>query len=61
LGDGLSPHAYLTVMDQYRPSYKAFEIPNLDRAATGSEYREAMRLADVAALHRLETKDRPTG
>jgi putative pyruvate formate lyase activating enzyme len=61
LGDGLSPHAYLNVMDQYRPCYKAFEIPNLDRAVTGSEYRDAVRLAEVAALHRLETNDRPTG
>jgi len=42
-------------MDQYRPCYKAFEIPDLDRAITRSEYREAVRLAEVAGLHRLET------
>ena len=55
LANEVSPHTYLNVMDQYRPCYKALEIPDLDRAITRSEYRDAVRLAEVAGLHRLET------
>ena len=54
LANEVSPHTYLNVMDQYRPCYKAFEIPDLDRTITDNEYREAVRLAEVAGLYRLE-------
>jgi putative pyruvate formate lyase activating enzyme len=61
LANEVSPQTYLNVMDQYRPCYKAFEIPALGRPITGSEFREAVRLAEVAGLHRLEAKDRLSG
>jgi putative pyruvate formate lyase activating enzyme len=61
LANEVSPHTYLNVMDQYRPCYKAFEIPDLGRAITGREYREAVRLAEVAGLDRLETRGRLIG
>jgi hypothetical protein len=31
-------------------------IPDLNRPITRSEYREAIRLAEVAGLHRLEDR-----
>jgi len=56
LANEVSPHTFLNLMEQYRPCYKAIEIPHFGRPITGSEYREAVRLAEVAGLHRLETK-----
>ncbi len=54
LANEISPHTFLNVMDQYRPCFKAADIPELNRPITRSEYREAIRLAEVAGLHRFE-------
>jgi putative pyruvate formate lyase activating enzyme len=43
-------------MDQYRPCFKAADLPGLNRPITRNEYREAIRLAEVAGLHRLEIR-----
>jgi putative pyruvate formate lyase activating enzyme len=54
LANEISPDTFLNVMDQYRPCFKASAIPGLDCAISRNEYREALRLAEVAGLHRLE-------
>jgi putative pyruvate formate lyase activating enzyme len=51
---GLSRDTYLNVMAQYRPCYQAYDLPPLDRPIAAAEYREAMRLAHDAGLHRLD-------
>jgi putative pyruvate formate lyase activating enzyme len=54
LANEISPDTFLNVMDQYRPCFKASAIPGLDHAISRYEYREALRLAKVADLCRLE-------
>jgi putative pyruvate formate lyase activating enzyme len=54
----LSRDTYLNVMDQYRPCYKAGQLPPLDRPITRAEYQEAVRLAQEAGLYRLDDRVR---
>ena len=56
LANEISPNTFLNVMDQYRPCFKAADLPGLNRPITRNEYREAIRLAEVAGLHRLEIR-----
>ncbi len=56
LAEEISPNTYLNVMAQYRPCYKASEYPALNRSITREEYREAVRLAHTAGLHRLDER-----
>jgi putative pyruvate formate lyase activating enzyme len=58
LANEISPNTFLNVMDQYRPCFKAYDIPELNRPITRHEYREAIRLAEVAGLHRIEGRAR---
>jgi putative pyruvate formate lyase activating enzyme len=53
LADEISPNTFLNVMDQYRPCFKAGNMPDLNRPISRNEYREAIRFAEVAGLHRL--------
>jgi putative pyruvate formate lyase activating enzyme len=50
LRDQISPNTYINVMDQYRPCYRAHDLPPLDRRPTANEYAEAVRLARQAGL-----------
>jgi len=50
----ISKDAYVNIMDQYYPCYKAFENPPLDRRVTGKEYSAAIELAIRAGLKRLD-------
>lgn len=50
----VSRDTYVNVMDQYRPEYLAGEHPPLDRALSRDEWREALRLARAAGLHRFD-------
>jgi putative pyruvate formate lyase activating enzyme len=50
LRDEISPKTYINVMAQYRPCYRAREMPPLDRPVTDAEYRAAVRLAEQAGL-----------
>jgi len=50
LRDECSPQTYINVMAQYRPCYRAHELPPLDRRITRQEYDEAVRLAREAGL-----------
>ena len=44
-------------MDQYRPCYKAGELPPLDRPITGAEYEQALQQARAAGLHRFDKRE----
>jgi putative pyruvate formate lyase activating enzyme len=55
---GLSRDTYLNVMAQYRPCYRAYELPPLDRPITRDEYREAVQIALDAGLRRLDDRRR---
>jgi putative pyruvate formate lyase activating enzyme len=51
LRDEVSPQTYINVMQQYRPCYRAQELPPLDRPVTRAEYAAAVRLAEEAGLY----------
>ena len=53
LAEEVSTNTYLNAMGQYRPCFKAGELPPLDRRITDAEYRHALRLAGEAGLWRL--------
>lgn len=50
----ISPNTYVNVMAQYRPCYRAQEIPELRRPISPEEYRQAVEGALGAGLHRLD-------
>jgi len=54
LANAISPNTFLNVMDQYRPRFNACDFRELNRPITRNEYREAIRLAEVAGLCRIE-------
>jgi putative pyruvate formate lyase activating enzyme len=54
LGKEISRNTYVNIMDQYHPCYKAFQIPNLKRRISSTEFREALSLAREAGLSRLD-------
>ena len=56
LAEEISPHTYLNLMDQYRPTHRAREYPELNRPLTRQEYREAVEMAARAGLHRLDER-----
>ncbi len=58
LCDEVSPDTYVNVMQQYRPCYRAGDLPPLDRRITGQEYADAMRLARQAGLRLDERRPR---
>ena len=58
LRDQVSPRTYINVMAQYRPCYRASQMPPLDRRVTAAEYAEAVRLAADAGLRLDERRPR---
>ena len=48
----ISKEAYVNIMMQYRPMYKAHEYKELNRGIKMSEYREAIDIAREWGLHR---------
>ncbi len=54
----VSPHTYINVMAQYRPCYRASEMPPLDRRVTTQELAEALELARAAGLRLDERRPR---
>jgi putative pyruvate formate lyase activating enzyme len=58
LRDQVSADTYINVMAQYRPCYRARELPPLDRPITSDEYAEAVRLAEEAGLRLDERRAR---
>jgi len=58
LRDEISPNTYINVMAQYRPCYRAHELPPLDRRVTQHEVAAAVRLAEEAGLRLDERRPR---
>jgi putative pyruvate formate lyase activating enzyme len=59
LAEEISPNTYLNLMDQYRPAYRAFRYPELNRRITMEEYRSAVQMALDLGLRRLDER-KPT-
>jgi putative pyruvate formate lyase activating enzyme len=58
LRDEISQNTYINVMAQYRPCYRAHELPPLDRAVTRQEVARAVELARDAQLRLDERRPR---
>jgi putative pyruvate formate lyase activating enzyme len=58
LAEEVSRETYINIMDQYRPCYKANELPPLNRSITRAEYQEALQQARAAGLHRFDKRER---
>ena len=54
LAQEISRDTYVNVMAQYRPCYRASQIPSLDRSITRAEYAEAVAVCRAAGLHRFD-------
>jgi len=50
----VSINTYLNIMAQYRPCYKAFDVPQLARPLNRPEFIEAVELAHQEGLNRLD-------
>jgi putative pyruvate formate lyase activating enzyme len=50
----ISKNTYLNVMSQYRPCFKASEIPQLARSISREEFAEAVEIARNCGLNRLD-------
>ena len=48
----ISLHSYVNIMGQYRPHYKAFDFPELNRPVSQQEYSEAIGYAKEEGLYR---------
>lgn len=56
LAEEISPDTYINVMDQYRPCYRAYDLPPLDRSITREEFEQAVQQAREAGLHRFDKR-----
>lgn len=54
----ISRSTYINIMAQYRPCYKAHDIPSLARPISTAEFQEAVELAHQAGLIRLDRVQR---
>jgi len=52
IGEEISVHSYVNIMDQYRPEYLAHEYSEISRRITHKEYIEAIQIAKSFHLHR---------
>jgi putative pyruvate formate lyase activating enzyme len=50
----VSQNTYLNIMAQYRPCFKAFDIPELSRPLSSEEFNDALRIARENGLQRLD-------
>jgi putative pyruvate formate lyase activating enzyme len=56
LAEEVSRDTYVNLMDQYRPCYKAYNLPPLDHPVTRAEFEHALRQAHDAGLHRFDKR-----
>lgn len=54
IAGNLPKGTYLNIMSQYRPTFKAFDYPEISRRLTRREYRQAVDWAREAGLKNLE-------
>ncbi|MEA3375364.1 MAG: radical SAM protein [Chloroflexota bacterium] len=57
LAEEVSRDTYINIMDQYRPCYRAMDLPPLDRRTTRDEFEKAMEQAREAGLHRFDKRE----
>jgi putative pyruvate formate lyase activating enzyme len=57
LAEEVSRDTYVNIMDQYRPCYRAGELPPLDRRTSRAVHRQAMQQARDAGLHRFDRRE----
>ena len=57
LAEEVSRDTYINVMDQYRPCYRAGDLPPLNRRITRAEYEEAVQQTLEAGLHRFDERE----
>jgi putative pyruvate formate lyase activating enzyme len=55
----VSANTYLNIMAQYHPYYQAFNLPQLARSVSQTEFAEAISLAHHQGLHRLDKHNFP--
>jgi len=53
IAEEVSPHSYVNVMDQYRPTYRAHEFPDIARPPTHAEHEDARACAEQLGLNLL--------
>ncbi len=58
LAEDVSRDTYLNLMEQYRPCYRADELPPLDRPATREEFLRVVAVARRLGLRRLDPGSR---
>lgn len=54
LSEEISRNTYVNIMAQYRPCYRALQIPCLERRISSAEFHEALSSAQEAGLSRLD-------
>jgi putative pyruvate formate lyase activating enzyme len=54
IAEEISPYSYVNVMAQYRPEFRAAEVPELDRPITAEEYLQAVEIAKKHGITRLD-------
>ena len=52
IAEEISRHAYVNIMAQYRPHYRAYQFPELSRPLSGREYAEVLKFATELGLYR---------
>ncbi|MCX7789300.1 MAG: radical SAM protein [Chloroflexaceae bacterium] len=58
VAEELSRDAWINIMDQYYPAYRAFDYPELRRSVTAQEYAAVVAWARALGLHRGIPLDR---
>lgn len=53
----LSKNSYVNIMDQYYPSNKAEQYPEINRQITPEEFKEAIEIAKKEGLHRFDKRE----
>ncbi len=48
----VSKDSYVNVMDQYRPQYRAYNYPEINRRISREEFNRAISIAREAGLNR---------
>ncbi len=52
IAEEISVHSYINIMAQYRPEYRAFDYPDINRRITQKEFIEAIQIAKRFGLYR---------
>jgi putative pyruvate formate lyase activating enzyme len=52
----LSPNTYVNIMAQYRPEFRAGELPEIDRRITAEEFHQAIEIAREHGITRLDRR-----